>query len=29
MAGFATLIMVTIDCSDPARLARFYADITG
>ena len=29
MAGFATLIMVTIDCADPARLAGFYSDITG
>src|SRR5687768_15463082 len=29
MAGFATLIQFTIDCDDPARVAKFYADITG
>src|SRR3954471_4811100 len=29
MAGFATLVMVTIDCAEPARLATFYSDISG
>ena len=29
MPGFAQLIMVSIDCADPARLASFYAAITG
>jgi predicted enzyme related to lactoylglutathione lyase len=29
MAGLATLIMINIDTSDPAGLARFYAEVLG